>query len=83
MRKLRQEKRGTNISDGAWTIRDGQCRLLGDSVRYPIVSELSSIWAVCSQGRDNHRGVRNGAIPGSKSTSGRSQESEAVLHIEL
>src|ERR1700693_244290 len=78
MRKLRQEKRETNMSDSAWAIRDSQCSRLGDGVRYPVVSELSSVRAERGQGRDNHRGVRNSSIRssirGSKSTSCRSQE---------
>ena len=83
MRKLRQEKRETNMSDSAWAIRDSQCSRLGDGIRYPVVSELSSVRAERGQGCDNHCGVRNSAIPGSKSTSGRSQKCKAVLHIEL
>ena len=77
----------TNASDSAWAIRDSQCSRLGDGVSYPVLSELSSVRAERGQGRDNHRGVRNSSIRssirGSKSTSGRSQECKAVLHVEL
>jgi len=72
--------RETYLGKGARAVRDGQCRLFGDGVYDPVVRELGSIRAVGGQGRDNNRGV--GAVPGSQSTSGRSQQGKTVLHVE-
>ena len=71
------------MSESVRAIRDSQRSCLGHGVCDTVVCQLSGVRAIGGEGRDNSSGVRNGTVPGSKSTSGRSQDRKAVLHIGL